>query len=120
MTRSPCLLVPSLLVALATPAPAADFNLDITARGIHLGKPVCGPQLSESDLTGHVVLVEFWGIHCAPCLESMPGLARLYGELGPAGLVVIGAHVQRGTPEEVRATAEALGVAFAVTESARV
>jgi thiol-disulfide isomerase/thioredoxin len=113
------LCVIALIVAVM-PVPAAEFNMDVKADGIQLGKPVCGPELSKSDLEGHVVLVEFWGINCAPCLASLPKLAKLSQELGPAGLVVVGAHAQGGTPEEIRAKAEAAGVGFAVVESANV
>jgi hypothetical protein len=46
----------------------------------------------------------------------MPHLVRWNEELGPFGLVVIGAHVQGGTPEEIKAKAQGLGMRFMVTE----
>lgn len=41
-------------------APAAD---DITLKAFRPGAPIQGPKLSADDLTGKVVLVEFWGIN---------------------------------------------------------
>jgi hypothetical protein len=46
----------------------------------------------------------------------MPHLVRWNEELGPFGLVVIGAHVQGGTAEEIKTRAQALGIRFMVTD----
>jgi hypothetical protein len=46
----------------------------------------------------------------------MPHLVRWNEELGPFGLVVIGAHVQGGTPEEIKAKAQGLGIRFMITD----
>ena len=50
-------------LALGGPAGAADFSLKATVDGIRLGKSVMGPGVSQDDLKGHVVLLEFWGIN---------------------------------------------------------
>ena len=61
LSRS-CLLV-CLLAGLA-PAigTAAEFNMDVKASGIRLGKTVVGSELSPTDLKDRVVMFEFWGI----------------------------------------------------------
>ena len=46
----------------------------------------------------------------------MPHLVRWNEELGPFGLVVIGAHVQGGTAEEIKAKAQGLGIRFMITD----
>lgn len=99
---------------------AADFNLDVKAEGIELGAPVLGPKLSPGDLKGHVVLLEFWGRNCAPCLTSLPHVTKLSEDYGAFGLVVIGAHAQEGTAEQIRDRARSRGVSFSVVERARV
>src|SRR5437763_129909 len=73
-------------------ASAADFNMDVKADGITLGDHLMGPKVSPGDLKGHVVVLEFWGINCGPCLAAMPHIAKLNDDLGGAGLIVIGAH----------------------------
>jgi hypothetical protein len=45
----------------------------------------------------------------------MPHLVKWHDELSDAGLAVIGLHVQRATPDEVKAKARALRVRFPVT-----
>lgn len=50
------------------------------------------PPLKLSQLRGHVVLVDFWGYWCGPCVGSMPELMSLYDELHARGLEVIAIH----------------------------
>jgi hypothetical protein len=46
----------------------------------------------------------------------MPKLVRLYSEWGSQGLVIIGAHAQGGTHDEVRHVAQSKGVNYTITE----
>jgi len=101
-------------------ARAADFIMTARTDGIELGKPIMGPKVSPDELKGRVVLLEFWGRNCAPCLASLPHVAQLSEQYGSFGLVVIGAHAQEGTPEQIRERAKSRGVSFAVVEHARV
>ncbi|HXE55191.1 MAG TPA: TlpA disulfide reductase family protein [Tepidisphaeraceae bacterium] len=50
-----------------------------------------GP-LRLSDLHGKLVLLDFWGYWCGPCVGAMPALTKFYDELKDRGLVVIGVH----------------------------
>ncbi len=43
-----------------------------------------------STYKGKVVLINFWATWCGPCQVEMPHLQRMYTELGPQGLVVLG------------------------------
>jgi thiol-disulfide isomerase/thioredoxin len=102
-------------------ASAADGpNLEFTIAGLRLGRQVSGLPCTPESLAHRPVLLEFWGIHCPPCLKSMPKLEELHRGLGPQGLVVIGAHAQDGTPDEVRAAAVDRGATFAIVEHATV
>ncbi|MCE9630782.1 MAG: TlpA family protein disulfide reductase [Planctomycetia bacterium] len=103
------------------PAAAADaHNMKITAAGIRLGGQVSGPQLTDQSLAHHVVVLEFWGVHCPPCIASMPKLEALHRQLGPSGLIVVGAHAQGGEPAEVKKVVDELGVTFPIVENAQV
>jgi thiol-disulfide isomerase/thioredoxin len=94
------------------------FNLKIKVSDITLGNPVLGPKMGQEDLKGHVVFVDYWGIHCPPCLAAMPHVSELNAELADFGLVVIGAHVQDGEMDKVRAVAIGHGAKFPVQVNA--
>lgn len=95
-------------------AGGADQPPKVSTGGIQLGPAISGPQLPEKGFEGRVVLLELWGMRCPPCATTMPVLEKVYRTLGPLGLVVIGAHVHDGTPEDVRRAAAALGVTFPI------
>ena len=107
------------LVLLAPPAEAA-FNMDVASAGIRLGSHVSGPAISPEAMQGRVVLLEFWGINCPPCIASMPKLEEMHRTFGPQGFLVVGAHAQGGTAEDIRAAVAKLGVTFTVVDGARV
>jgi len=46
------------------------------------------------ELRGKVVIVDFWGVWCGPCLRMMPYLAHLEKKYADQGLCVIGVHSQ--------------------------
>lgn len=111
----------AVVVLLAVVGRAADeFNMRVTTAGIQLGGHVSGPQVTAESLAHRVVLLEFWGVHCPPCLASMPKLEEAHKELAPQGLAVIGAHAQGGPAAAVRKTAADLGVTFTIVEQATV
>ena len=85
MTRFLKLAVPlfavALLLGLATLTQAEDkTNADITLDGVSLGTHVLGPELKTDDLKGKVVVFEYWGDRCPPCIASIPGLVKLRGD----------------------------------------
>jgi thiol-disulfide isomerase/thioredoxin len=97
-----------LILAAALPAQ--------TLENVRLGEPLLGGKPELDDLKGKVVVVEKWGVHCAPCMKSLPYVARLYDELGDFGLVVVGLHVQDVPADEVKTKALQLGVKFPVMQ----
>ena len=60
---------------------------------------------------GKVVLVNLWATWCPPCREEMPALERLYRELEPRGLVILGID-QGESPAVAGAFGRKLGVTF--------
>ncbi len=58
--------------------------------------------ITLSDLSGKVVLLNFWASWCAPCRMEMPALARLYDRYKDEGFTVVGVTLDtpsRGNPE---------------------
>jgi thiol-disulfide isomerase/thioredoxin len=111
-------LASSLLVALLTLAgalaqnnPDADNTL---AMPDFQAKALDGSQVDTTKLRGQVVLLDIWAVWCAPCIQSAPALDRMYQELKPEGLEMIGIAVQSGTEEKVRSTASKLGMTYPI------
>lgn len=126
MSRTRLLRVVALGVAACLAAPltasraAEDDAPGISLAGLRLGDPVAGPAVSAQALVHRVVVLEFWGVNCPPCIRSMPALEQLHRDYAAAGLTVIGAHAQQASAEEIREVVEQLGVTFPIVASATV
>jgi thiol-disulfide isomerase/thioredoxin len=51
-----------------------------------------GGPVTLASLRGKVVLLDFWGHWCGPCIASMPKLMKLHDEFHDKGLVIIAVH----------------------------
>jgi thiol-disulfide isomerase/thioredoxin len=51
--------------------------------------------LSLEKLRGKVVLIDFWGTWCGPCVKKLPALEALHKKYRDRGLVVIGVHSEQ-------------------------
>ncbi len=81
-----------------------EINIDLPADKLSslIGKPapelrdikgwLGGKPLKLSQLRGKVVLLDFWGHWCGPCIHSMPKLMELHDRFSGRGLVIIAVH----------------------------
>lgn len=60
-----------------------------------------GQSVSLSDFKGKVVLADFWGTFCEPCVDALPALQSLHNKYAATGFAVIGISV-----DESKAIAE--------------
>ena len=58
---------------------ARDFSLTIEGKPTHL-----------SDFRGKIVVLNFWGSWCQPCIEEAPGLNRLQQHIASHNAIVLG------------------------------
>jgi thiol-disulfide isomerase/thioredoxin len=73
------------VIAGQNPAPQAgflapDFNLPAYGGGV----------LSQRDLIGRPVVINFWASWCPPCRSEMPAMQRVHEEYQDQGLVILG------------------------------
>jgi thiol-disulfide isomerase/thioredoxin len=47
-------------------------------------------RVKSHEMSGKVILLDFWEIWCGPCVESMPKVSQLYEKFRDKGLVVYG------------------------------
>ena len=76
-------LPPKFIIAL-TGRPAPELR---RVKGWDNGGPT-----TLADLRGKVVLLDFWGHWCGPCLAAMPELMALHDEFAGRGLEIIAVH----------------------------
>ena len=75
---------------LEIPAPAAEFEgLD-------------GGTVRLSDYRGGIVLLNFWGTWCPPCVKEIPELVKLQPQLEELGATVLGPAIDSGSSDNIR------------------
>lgn len=57
-------------------------------------KSLAGKNIKLSELTGNVVLVNFWASWCGPCRKEMPLLNAIHNKYEPLGFTVLGINVE--------------------------
>lgn len=81
------------MVLLFSGATVLAGNDDVTLAEINLGRHVHGPEVDADDLAGKVVVFEYWGDRCPPCIDAVPHVCELQAEHGRDKLVVIANQV---------------------------
>ena len=81
------------LVICAMPMLSTAAEIGKTAPDFTL-KSMAGPNLKLSEMTGNVVLINFWASWCGPCREEMPLLNALHKKYEPLGFTVLGVNVE--------------------------
>jgi thiol-disulfide isomerase/thioredoxin len=91
------------LIATRTPSFVAELMLQAQKLKKEMGdKPAPGlvarqwlnttGELRLEQFKGKVVLLDFWGQWCAPCVKNLPAAEELHVKYKDKGLVVIGVH----------------------------
>ncbi len=79
-----------------------------------------GGEINVSQQQGKVVLVNFWGTWCDPCIRETPALQAAYARYRDEGLLIVGVNVtsselkQGKTLEDVQAFVDKFGVEYPI------
>ncbi|MBK1855360.1 TlpA family protein disulfide reductase [Verrucomicrobiaceae bacterium 5K15] len=65
------------------------------------GDLVSGPEVDFSKATGKVVVIDYWGTRCPPCLALMPHISKLHKRYSAKGLMLVAAESQGSTTEAI-------------------
>ncbi|NKB89245.1 MAG: redoxin domain-containing protein [Acidobacteria bacterium] len=105
------------------PSPTAPPNMTTVTRAAFVPEPLPadytgvdleGRAFAGSQLLGKVVLLDFWAVWCAPCIDAVPKLNRLRAEFPDEAFEVIGYAVFSGPGEDVEAFATDHGINYRV------
>ena len=88
------------VVMLITMTTAQLVSAAPTVSGITLGQYASGPTLTKDELKGRVVLFEYWGVRCGPCIAGIPHITKLQQKYGRDRFIVIANHAQNATPSQ--------------------
>src|SRR6267154_2024144 len=86
----------TLMLAALLPIRASALTLD----ELDLGEHIRGPNFGAKQLSGKVVLIDLWGVHCGPCIAQMPAMQDLYKKYRSAGFHIIGLEKQAPSMQE--------------------
>jgi peroxiredoxin len=71
---------------------APNFTLETTT----------GKKINLKDFKGKAVLLNFWATWCEPCKKELPSMQKIYDELKPDGIEIIGVSIDRNKKEQVK------------------
>ena len=108
------ILVSLTLLAAAVTLRAAEATPSAQLSQFKLGAYITGPQATLADAAGKAVLIDAWGIHCGPCLASLPDIEKIAKRYKDK-MLVFGAHAQAGTDAEVIAVVKKNRLSYTIT-----
>ncbi len=98
----------------ADDGPQEQFKalLDKPAPALNAVAWVNSKPLTMQALRGKIVLIDFWGIGCGPCVAALPEVQRVSEQFADKGVVVIGLHDSGTTQRQLAQFAAARELSY--------
>lgn len=80
-------------------APLCEFSGPHRLKNLAL-RDAYGATWEFQQAQGQLILLDFWGTWCRPCLAAIPHIKRLHTEYGPRGLEVVSIACERGSDSQ--------------------
>ena len=103
------------VVEFGSEEPSLTFKLGSPALELETKTWVNSKPLKISQLRGKIVVLDFWGIWCRPCVDALPAVEQLAKTFRDKQVVVIGIHDSDGLPREMAEFAKKKGLTYALT-----
>jgi peroxiredoxin len=71
-----------------------------------------GDPVSLESLRGSVVVLDFWGTWCVPCIKGMPGIQKVHERFEKEGVKVFGVSCREGAKADPAAVMKRLGLSY--------
>ena len=97
---------------------SAPKNSGIKAPDFTLAK-LNGENFSLSEFEGQVVLLNFWGTWCAPCLREIPDFIKLQNKYQTDGLQIVGITLSSGSPQDIQRFVDKWGMNYTILTDIR-
>ena len=111
MTRAPSAFILTLGLLFAPNAAALNEALPAPEAAF---QGLTGAKVRLADFKGKVVLLNFWGTWCVPCLREIPELVRVSEQFQKRGFAVLGIAVDSGRPDDIRAFMTEHGMTYTI------
>jgi peroxiredoxin len=98
--------------ALTWVAPSGGVEINREAPDFKVMDLATRDTVSLEDYRGSVTLVNIWATWCLPCRDEMPSMQTLYDSLATRGFRIAAVSIDEGSPEDVVAFAQKLGLTF--------
>lgn len=98
--------------ALTWVAPGTGVEINREAPNFRAVNLATRDSVSLEDYRGSVTLVNIWATWCLPCRDEMPSMQSLYDSLASRGFRIAAISIDEGSPEDVVAFAQKLGLTF--------
>lgn len=97
-------LTPASMPELTKPVAVGAMAPELEIRGWSDGE-----TRKLADYRGKIVVLDFWGVWCGPCIHAIPAMQQLAEKYEPKGVVFLGIHTADGDLDQMNKLKKSMG-----------